>query len=244
MVFWEQFMKKLKKMNNLLEFEKKIKTNFNDKNLLKQSLIHRSYMNEHPKSNLKNNERLEFLGDAVLELVITKLLFKKFPSKPEGELTCLRASLVNTKSLARISAKLKINKYLYLSKGEIKSVNRQKDALLADAFEAIIGAIYLDKGIEEAEKFIKRYLWPQLAMILKLELYLDPKSHLQEITQEKFKITPHYEIMEERGPDHFKRFVSGVFLEKKLLSTGEGKSKQSSETNAAKKALKKIEIKN
>jgi len=227
-------------MNNLLEFEKKTKTNFNDKNLLKQALIHRSYINEHPKSNLKNNERLEFLGDAVLELIITKLLFKKFPSKPEGELTCLRASLVNAKSLARISAKLKINKYLYLSKGETRSINRQKDAILADAFEAIIGAIYLDQGMEKAEKFIKQNLWPQLDMILKLELYLDPKSHLQEITQKKFKITPHYKIIEEKGPDHFKKFISGVFLEKKLISTGEGNSKQNAETDAAKKALKKI----
>ncbi len=231
-------------MNNLLEFEKKIKTDFNDKSLLKRALTHRSYINEHPKSNIKDNERLEFLGDAVLELVITKLLFKKFSDKPEGELTCLRASLVNTKSLARTSAKLNINKYLYLSKGEIKSINRQKDAILADAFEAIIGAIYLDQGIEKAEEFIKRYLWTQLAMILKLQLYLDPKSHLQEITQEKFKITPHYKIMEEKGPDHFKKFISGVFLKEKLIGTGEGKSKQSSEASAAKKALKKIETKN
>ena len=156
----------------------------------------------------------------------------------------MRASLVNTKSLARISVKLKVNEYLYLSKGEAKSINRQKDAILADVFEAIIGAIYLDKGIKEAEKFIKQYLWPQLAMILKLQLYLDPKSHLQEITQEKFKTTPYYKIMEEKGPDHSKKFISGVFLEEKLISTGEGKSKQIAETNAAKKALKKIEIKN
>ncbi|MCD6442226.1 ribonuclease III, partial [bacterium] len=173
----------------MLKFEKKIKTDFNNKNLLKQALIHRSYINEHPELKLGNNERLEFLGDAVLELIITKLLFKKFPNKPEGELTCLRASLVNTKSLARISVKLKINEYLYLSRGESKSINRQKEAILADVFEAIIGAIYLDKGIKEAEKFIKQYLWPQLAMILKLQLYLDPKSHLQEIAQEKFKVT-------------------------------------------------------
>ncbi len=230
-------------MNNLPEFEKKIRINFDDKNLLKQALIHRSYINEHPKLKLKNNERLEFLGDAVLELIITELLYKKFPTKPEGELTCLRASLVNTKSLARVSTKLKINKYLYLSKGEAKSMNHQKDAIMADVFEAIIGAIYLDQGTEKTKKFIKQYLWSQLAMILKLELYLDPKSHLQEITQEKFKITPHYKIMKEKGPDHFKKFISGVFLEKKIISTGEGKSKQSAETNAAKKALKKIEIK-
>ncbi|OQX71598.1 ribonuclease III [Candidatus Parcubacteria bacterium 4484_255] len=231
-------------MNNLLKFEKKIKTDFNNKNLLKQALIHRSYINEHPELKLGDNERLEFLGDAVLELIITKLLFKKFPNKPEGELTCLRASLVNTKSLARISVELKIDEYLYLSKGESKSINRQKEAILADVFEAIIGAIYLDKGIKEAEKFIKQYLWPQLAMILKLQLYLDPKSHLQEIAQEKFKVTPHYKIIEEKGPDHFKKFISGVFLGEKLISTGEGKSKQISETNAAKKALKKIENKN
>ena len=231
-------------MKNLLEFEKKIKTDFNNKNLLKQALIHRSYINEHPKSKIGNNERLEFLGDAVLELIITKLLYKKFPNKSEGDLTCLRASLVNTKSLARISVKLKVNEYLYLSKGEAKSINRQKDAILADVFEAIIGAIYLDKGIKEAEKFIKQYLWPQLAMILKLQLYLDPKSHLQEITQEKFKITPHYKIMEEKGPDHSKKFISGIFLKNKLIATGQGKSKQEAEVSAAKGALKKIETKN
>jgi len=229
-------------MNNLLKFEKKIKINFNNKNLLKQALTHRSYINEHPKSKLKNNERLEFLGDAVLELIITKLLFKKFPNKSEGELTCLRASLVNTKSLAKISVKLKINEHLYLSKGEAKSIDRQNDAILADTFESIIGAIYLEKGIKRTEKFIKQYLWPRLAIILKLQLYLDPKSHFQEIAQEKFKITPHYKIMEEKGPDHLKKFISGVFLEEKLISTGEGKSKQISEINAAKKALKKIKM--
>lgn len=229
-------------MNNLLEFEKKIKTNFNNKDLLKQALMHRSYINEHPKSKIKNNERLEFLGDAVLELIITKLLYKRFAKKTEGELTCLRASLVNTKSLARISAKLKINEYLYLSKGESKSINRKKDSILADTFESIIGAIYLDQGLEESEKFIKQHLWPQLTMVLKLQLYLDPKSRLQEITQEKFKIIPCYEIIEEKGPDHSKKFISGVFLKGKLISLGEGGSKQNSEVDAAKKALKKIKI--
>ncbi len=229
-------------MNNSLEFEKRIKINFNNKNFLKQALTHRSYINEHPKSKIKNNERLEFLGDAVLELIITELLYKKFFNKSEGELTCLRASLVNTKSLARVSAKLKINKYLYLSKGEAKSINRQGDAILADTLEAIIGAIYLDQGIENTKKFIKEYLWSQLAMILKLQLYLDPKSHLQEIAQEKFKITPHYKIIEEKGPDHFKKFVSGAFFEEKMIATGQGKNKQEAEVNAAKNALKKDKL--
>jgi ribonuclease-3 len=227
-------------MNKLEQFQKKIKVNFKNNSLLQEALTHRSYLNEHPSSGREHNERLEFLGDAVLELIITKLLYKKFPQKPEGELTSLRASLVNTKSLARVAGQLKINQYLYLSKGESRLHNQQNHAILANTFEAIIGALYLDQGLKEAQKFIEKHLWTQLEMILKLELYLDPKSHLQELTQEKYGYTPSYQILKEKGPDHSKKFESGVFFEKKLISVGQGSSKQAAEVNAAKKALQKI----
>jgi ribonuclease-3 len=227
-------------MNNLEKFQQKVEINFKNNSLLQEALTHRSYLNEHPSSGWKHNERLEFLGDAVLELIVTKLLYKKFPEKTEGELTSLRASLVNTKSLARVAAKLEINQYLYVSKGESRLHNQQNQAILANTFEAIIGALYLDQGLKEVQKFIEKYLWSQLDMILKLELYLDPKSHLQELTQEKYNYTPSYQILEEKGPDHSKKFKSGVFFEKKLISIGQGSSKQAAEIDAAKKALRKI----
>jgi len=223
---------------NLYKLEKILDIKFKNIRVLEQALIHRSYLNEHPGFPLSHNERLEFLGDAVLELIVTKFLYKNF-NKPEGELTSLRSSLVNTKSLAEMASELKINDYLYLSKGESKSGEKARGVILANTFEAIIGAIYFDRGLSAAEKFISRHLFPKLDNIIKLHLYKDPKSHFQEITQGKFKITPNYEVVAESGPDHNKKFTVGVYLQKKLVATGSGKSKQEAELNAAENALKK-----
>ncbi len=228
-------------MKDLSNLEETLGIKFKNKNLFEQSLIHRSYLNEHPDSSLTHNERLEFLGDAVLELIITKFLYKNF-NKPEGELTSLRSSLVNTKSLSETASKLEINNYLYLSKGESKSKGKAREVILANTLEAIIGTIYLDRGFIAAEKFIAKHLLPRLDIILKQKLYKDPKSHFQEITQSKFKITPNYKVIEESGPDHNKKFIIGAYLQKKLIATGIGKSKQEAETNAAENALKSKNI--
>lgn len=229
-------------MKKIINLEKILKTNFKNKTLLKQALVHKSYINEHPKFKLNNNERMEFLGDAVLELVVTKFLYKNF-NKPEGELTSLRSSLVNTKSLSRVAIKLEIKEYLYLSKGEDKSKGKSKEVILANTLESIIGAIYLDKGFANAEKFILTHLISRLDIILKHKLYKDPKGLFQEIIQKKFKITPTYKMLKQSGPEHNKQFICGVYIKDKLIASGKGNDKQSAETQAAKKALKKQIIK-
>lgn len=225
-------------MENLSLLEKKLNIKFKDKNLLKQAFVHRSYLNEHPDFPLGHNERLEFLGDAVLELVTTKFLYNNF-NNPEGELTSFRSSLVNTKNLAKTAKQLKINRYLYLSKGENKSNGRSREVILANTFEALVGAIYLDQGLVQVEKFIHQHLLPYLEVVLKNKLYKDPKSKFQEIVQEKLKITPAYKIIQESGPDHAKKFKVGVFLKEKMIALGIGKSKQEAELKAAEKALYK-----
>lgn len=225
-------------MKDLSKLERSLGIKFKNKNLLNQALVHRSYLNEHPDFALSHNERLEFLGDAVLELAITKFLYKKF-AKPEGELTALRASLVNTKTLSEVSGKLKINNHLYLSKGESASWGKAREVILANAFEAIVGAVYLDQGFGKTETFIHENLLPRLEHILAHHLYKDPKSAFQEITQGKFKITPDYRVIKETGPDHSKEFTIGVFINNKIIATGLGKSKQEAELAAARNALKK-----
>ena len=225
-------------MKNITPLEKNLGIKFKNKNLLHTALIHRSYLNENPRFPLPHNERLEFLGDAVLELIVTKFLYKNF-ANPEGELTTYRASLVNTRTLSRIASKLKIKQFLYLSKGEKKSSGKAKEVILANTFEAIVGAIYLDQGFLPAEQFIKRVLLPELDFILAHELFKDAKSKFQEIAQAKFKITPEYKVIKEWGPDHAKKFTVGLFIEEKLITVGTGKSKQEAETQAARNALKK-----
>lgn len=225
-------------MENLSLFEKRLNIKFKDRNLLKQAFVHRSYLNEHPDFSLGHNERLEFLGDAVLELVTTKFLYNNFDN-PEGELTSFRSSLVNTKNLAKTAKQLKINRYLYLSKGESKSKGRSREVILANTFEALVGAIYLDQGFVQVEKFIHQHLLPYLEVVLKNKSYKDPKSKFQEIIQEKLKITPNYKIIRESGPDHAKKFEVGVFLKEKMIALGIGKSKQEAELKAAEKALHK-----
>lgn len=223
--------KKLKKL------EKKLDLNFEDRDLLVQAFCHRSYLNEHPDFELGQNERLEFLGDAVLELVVTEYLFKNYPGKPEGDLTNWRAALVNTKMIAEVARKINLGNCLLLSNGEKKENGKAKQYMLADTFEALIGAIYLDQGYEEANRFIKKYLLVELPKIISLELFKDPKSELQEIAQEKTGETPVYQVIKEFGPDHNKKFQMGVFLEGEKLAEGKGRSKKEAEESAAEKAL-------
>ncbi len=216
----------------------KIKVRFNNIDLLKEALTHRSYLNENRNYPLSHNERLEFLGDAVLELVVTEYLFKKY-NRPEGEMTAWRAALVNGEMLAKVGKKLKLENFLKMSKGEAKDTGRARQYLLANAMEAIIGALYLDQGYEEAKRFIKNYIIVNLKEILEKKLYLDPKSYFQEKAQEITKITPHYELLEESGPDHDKHFVVGAYLDRKLIAKGIGISKQAAQRAAARAALEK-----
>ena len=223
---------------NLEKLEDILNIIFNNKDLLKNALIHRSYLNEHKNFNLEHNERLEFLGDAVLELIVTDYLYHNYKD-PEGILTNWRSSLVNAVSLSKISKKLKIYEYLYLSKGESKDNNEKaKNYILSNALEAIIGAIYLDQGYKITEKFIKNNLIIHLEKIIKDKLYIDSKSLFQEKSQEILNITPHYKVMSESGPDHNKKFIVAIYIDKKLIANGEGYSKQEAQTNAANNALK------
>ncbi|MAF13548.1 MAG: ribonuclease III [Parcubacteria group bacterium] len=224
-------------MKDFSKLEKKLKVNFKNKDLLKQAFVHRSYINENSGFKLGHNERLEFLGDAVLELVTTEHLYSNYPN-PEGELTNWRASIVNSQMLAKLARKINLEDYLYLSKGEAKDTNgKARNYILANTYEALIGAIHLDGGYKQASKFINENLIPELPHILSNELYLDPKSKFQEISQEKLGITPSYKVLKESGPDHDKKFQVGVYLEKELIGTSTGSSKQEAQVNAASKAL-------
>lgn len=219
-------------------FEKKFGLNFKNKDLLVQAFVHKSYLNENPDFNLNHNERLEFLGDAVIELIVTEYLFTNYPKKPEGELTNWRAALVNAKMMMKVAEELGFNDFLLLSRGETKELGKARQYILANTFEAVIGSVYLDCGYETAEKFIKKYLISNLPDIIKKGLYKDAKSQFQEEAQEKAGITPAYEVIKEWGPDHKKKFVVGVYLKKTLIAQGEGSSKQEAEEEAAKEALK------
>lgn len=228
-------------MINFNSLENKIGFKFDNINLLKEALTHRSYINENPSWNLPHNERLEFLGDAVLELAVTENLFQRFPEEAEGQLTSIRAALVNYQMLAQVARSVDLEDYLLLSRGEKKDVGRAREVILANAMEAVIGAVYLDKNYPEAKKIIDGLVVePNLKKILEKELYKDPKSRLQEIVQEKLKTTPTYKVLEEWGPDHKKIFKIGVFFGDKLIAEGEGYSKQESEVEAAKNALRVV----
>jgi ribonuclease III len=230
-------MIKNKTMEQFIEFEEKIDISFENKALLKQAFLHRSYLNENRNLKLEHNERLEFLGDAVLELAVTDYLYKKFTNKPEGELTAYRSSLVNSITLAKVATDLEVNKYLLLSRGEAKDTGRARQYILANTLEAIIGAIYLDRGYEEARYFIDRFILHLTDSILKDGSWIDAKSRFQEKAQEKLSITPSYKTTKETGPDHDKYFTVGVYLQDELIEEGLGKSKQDAEQEAAKKAL-------
>ncbi len=225
-------------MKDFSKLEKTIKVKFKNDQLLKQAFVHRSYLNENPSFELDHNERLEFLGDAVLELIVTDYLYNNYPN-PEGELTNWRASLVNSQMLSSIAKKINLEDYLYLSKGESKDKNsKARGYILANAFEALIGGIYLDQGYESAKSFIHEFLLPELPHILSEHLYIDPKSKFQELAQEKMGITPNYKVLSESGPDHAKEFEIGVYLEDELIASGKGTSKQEAQINAAAEGLK------
>jgi len=224
-------------MKDFSELEKEINIKFKNKDLLTQALVHRSYCNEHSDFHISHNERLEFLGDAVLELVVTEDLFQLYPEKPEGELTNWRAALVNSKMLSKVAKDLGLNEFLLLSRGESKELGKARMYILANSFEAIIGSIYLDQGYSKSQGFIRKYLMKELPTIIEQELYRYAKSHFQEEAQEKVGITPTYKVLKEWGPDHAKHFLIGVFLERELVAEGAGSSKQEAEEEAAKKGL-------
>lgn len=224
-------------MKDFSRLEKKLGVKFKNKDLLIQAFCHRSYINENPDFYLSHNERLEFLGDAVLELVVTQYLYKKYPKKAEGELTNWRASLVNAKILAEVSKNLGFNDFLLLSRGESKELGKARQYILANTFESFIGAMYLDQGIDTCQKFIEKNLIKELPRIIEKGLFKDAKSHFQEEAQESKGITPTYKVLEEWGPDHAKHFIIGVFLDKTLIAKGDGSSKQEAELEAAKNAL-------
>ncbi len=226
------------KEKDLAGFEKLINISFSDKHILKQAFTHRSYLNENRGIKGGHNERLEFLGDAVLELVITHYLYELYPDKNEGDLTSIRSALVNAQTCADVARNLEVNEYLLLSRGEAKDVGRARQYILANALEAIIGAIYLDQGYDSAKDFIMKYISPMTEKIVKEELWIDAKSKFQEKAQDIVGITPSYKTIKEVGPDHDKKFTVGVFLNERLVAEGEGDSKQDAEQGAARKALK------
>lgn len=223
--------------HNLERLEKELGIAFQDQELLKTAFVHRSYLNEKIGWHLPSNERLEFLGDAVLQLVVSEHLYKTYPEDPEGQLTNYRASIVNAKTLSKVSGQLGLGEYLFLSKGEEASGGRQRPYLLANTFEALLGVIYLDQGLEVARQFVHDHIIPHLGDIIAQNLYKDFKSRLQEVSQEKLAVTPVYKVLEEAGPDHAKQFKIGVHLGDELAGQGEGSSKQSAEQEAARSAL-------
>lgn len=222
---------------NLSKLESILEVTFNDKQLLLSAVTHRSYLNEHRSATQEHNERLEFLGDAVLELVVTDYLYKKYPEKPEGELTAVRASLVNTVSLSDSAQKLGLNEFLLMSRGEAKDTGRARQYILANAFEAVLGAIYLDKGYDEAKTFIGNQLFKKTDRIVEKKLWQDPKSRFQELSQDKVSITPTYELISQEGPDHDRMFTIGVYLKDEKVAEGQGRSKQEAEQDAAEAAI-------
>ncbi|MEK7669076.1 MAG: ribonuclease III [Patescibacteria group bacterium] len=226
------------KEKDFAEFERLIEAEFKDKDLLRQALTHRSFLNENKNLKGGHNERLEFLGDAVLELVITDYLYNEYPDKNEGDLTSIRSALVNAQTCAEVAKKIEVNDYLLLSRGEAKDVGRARQYILANALEAIIGAIYIDLGYEKAKNFILKYITPMTDQIVKEELWVDAKSKFQEKAQDVVGITPSYKTMKEIGPDHDKKFTVGVFLSEELVAEGEGDSKQDAEQSAARHALR------
>ncbi len=235
---------KIRVKNNIKEkdrdfakLEKEVGIFFENKNLLIQAFIHRSYINENSGFRLGHNERLEFLGDAILELVSTNFLYHKFEDLAEGELTTYRAALVNTKSISAIARDLGFNDYLFLSKGESKDFGKARLSILADTYEAFIGAVFLDKGYEYARDFIENTLLIHTDRIIEEGKYKDPKSMVQEKSQDVLAVTPAYRVLSESGPDHDKEFIVGIYFGEDRIADGKGRSKQEAETNAAMNAI-------
>ena len=225
-------------MKNFSDFEKATKIIFKDKSLLKKAFTHRSYINENPGVKLSHNERLEFLGDAVLELIVTDFLYRKYPNYTEGELTALRSALVNAVIISLVAENMGMNNYLLLSKGEAKDKGKARQYILANTYEAYVGALYLDQGYEVANKFVIKSLLPKTEEIVDKKLWRDAKSLVQEKAQEFVSVTPAYKVLHESGPDHDKHFTVGIYFGKNLIAEGKGKSKQEAEVKAAEFALK------
>ena len=226
---------------DLNKLQQTIEIDFNSPELLDNAFVHRSYLNEHVGFEMESNERLEFLGDAVLELLTSEKLYHSYPERPEGDLTSFRAALVCTKSLAAEAGRLGLGEHLYLSRGEEDSGGRNREYILANTFEALLGAIYLDSDFETCRKFLEKNLFYKIEEIVQNEKYRDAKSTFQEITQEEVGITPTYQVLDEWGPDHAKHFKMGAFLGDKQVGVGEGNSKQEGEQEAAKNALENWE---
>jgi ribonuclease III len=229
----------MKKNAELSQLEERLGVVFANKEILEEALTHRSYLNEHRGVKRAHNERLEFLGDAVLELAITEELFKKYPEEQEGMLTAYRSALVNTQSLSEVAGDLGIDEFLMLSKGESKETGRARLVIHANAVEAVIGAVHLDQGYAAAKKFISAYVLSRLDEVVKKRLWQDAKSRFQEGAQEHESTTPSYKTLDEVGPDHDKKFTVGVFIGDELIAKGEGKAKQEAEQSAAEAALQK-----
>jgi ribonuclease-3 len=223
----------------LQEFTQNNNFKFNNQKLLEQAFIHRSFINENPRSGLEHNERLEFLGDAVLELVVTEYLYTKYPHHNEGDLTAYRSALVNAVTLGSVADHLCFNDMLKLSKGEAKDMSRARSSILADAYEAFVGALYLDQGYEAVNTFITKTLLGKTEEIIKKGLYKDAKSFSQEKSQELYGVTPAYKVLHEEGPDHDKIFRVGIYFGDEMIAEGQGKSKQEAETASARAAIEK-----
>lgn len=219
-------------------FSKRIGVTFNDPILLRTAFTHRSYVNEHRGDAVEHNERLEFLGDAVLELSVTTFLYERFKDKTEGDLTAYRAALVNTNTISEAASRLEMNECLYLSKGESRDTGRARQYILADTFEAVIGALYLDQGYDVAYDFIAKNIFPLVDDVVNKRLWQDSKSFFQEKAQEIVSVTPSYAVISEVGPDHDKQFTVGAYLGTEEVARGVGRSKQEAEQNAADIALK------
>ncbi len=222
---------------DLNSFEKQIGITFINKKLLQTAFTHRSFINENRKNGLEHNERLEFLGDAVLELISTHFLYNKYPDKTEGDLTSYRSALVNAVTLADVASKLGMNEFLLLSRGEAKDVGRARHYILANTMEAFIGALFLDQGLAVTETFIKKYILSLIDDIVAKKSWLDAKSFFQEKAQEIDGVTPSYTVLKETGPDHDKHFTVAVEIGRERVAVGDGKSKQEAEQDAARKGL-------
>ncbi len=214
------------------------KLKFKDLKLIDRAFTHKSYINENREEGIKDNERLEFLGDAVLELAATEFLFHKYPHKDEGRMTAFRSALVKGENLAEVARQLKLGEYLFLSNGEEKSGGRDKSYILANVMEAFIGAIYLEHGYGAAEEFIRTFILDKLEHIIQKGLHLDSKSKFQELAQEKTGHTPYYDLVKDTGPDHDKTFIMGAYIDGEKVAEGAGSSKQKAEEKAAEEALK------
>lgn len=224
-------------MKDFSPFEQSIGITFTNKKLLEQAFLHRSYINENPRSGLEHNERLEFLGDAVVEIIVTDFLYRNYPQSTEGELTAYRSALVNAVVIGDVARNLQMNDYLLLSKGESKDTGRARHTILANTYESFVGALYLDQGYEVSLHFVTTTLLPRLSEILAKKSWRDPKSRVQEEAQERVGVTPSYQVLGETGPDHDKYFNVGIFFGDKKIAEGKGKSKQEAQTAAAVAAL-------